>query len=335
MDFIVKEIKDKKVWEDFFSGINKKTFLNSWTWGLVRKSMGDKVFRIGIWQENNLLATFFISKIKSKKGDFILLPHSPSIKMKSEVLIDKIIEEIKNIGKKEKVSFIRIAPIWNENSENDKKLKEQGFFKSSSFVFPEKSWELDLNQKEEEILLKMRKGTRYMIKKGEKENKIKICISKEISDIDKFYEIYKETSFRHGFKPFSLDYIKNEFEYFLKNNEAVLVLAKNKNKYVAGAFVIFWQENAFYHHGASINEKETASASCLVQWEAIKEAKKRNCKKYNFWVISPLEKVKHRWDGLTFFKKGFGGYEINYAKTKDFPFSNKYWITYFYEKMKR
>ncbi len=335
MTFKIKEIKDKDVWENFFWGIENKTFLNSWTWTLVRESMDNKIFKFGVWQENSLSAIFFVSKIKSKKGDFLLLPHSPSVKIKSEILTNKIIEEIKKIGKKEKVSFIRIAPIWSENSENDKKLKKQGFFKSSSFVFPEKSWELNLAQKEEEILSKMRKGTRYMIKKGEKESKINICISKEISDVDNFYEIYKETSFRHGFKPFSLNYIKKEFEYFFKNNEAVLILAKNKNKYVAGAFIIFWQENAFYHHGASISEKETASASHLVQWEAIKEAKKRNCKKYNFWVISPSKKVKHRWDGLTFFKKGFGGYEINYAETKDFPFSSKYWITYFYEKMKR
>ncbi len=334
MNFVAKEIKDKNVWEDFYSGINKKTFLNSWTWGLVRKSMGDKVFRIGIWHQNELLAVFFASKIKSKKGSFLLLPHCPSVKKESSELIIKLISEIKKIGREEKVSFIRMAPIWEEDSSSDKQIKKEGFLKSSSLVFPEKSWELDLNQSEEEILSKMRKGTRYTIKKSLKESKINTYISKKESDIDNFYNIYKETSVRHKFKPFPLEYIKKEFGYFSKNDESILILAENKGKCVAGAFLIFWQNNAFYHHGASVGDRENISASHLIQWEGIKEAKKRKCQKYNFWAISPFDNIKHRWDGLTFFKKGFGGYPIFYGKTKDFPFSKRYLLTYFYEKIK-
>ena len=335
MNFEIKEIKNGNVWDDFFLDIDEKTFLNSWSWTLFREDMGDKILRKGIWLNNNLLAVFFISKIKSKKGNFLLLSHSPSIKKNHDGLIEKIINEVKEIAKNENVSFIRMAPIWKENSDNDKIIKKEGFIESSCFIFPEKSWELDLNQDSDEILSKMRKGTRYMIKKGIKENKLKLSISKQESDVETFYKIYKETSFRHNFIPFSLDYIKKEFNYFSKNEEAVLILANNGDKCVAGAFIVFWQKNAFYHHGASLVNKENDSASYLVQWEAIKEARKRECEKYNFWVISSSNSPKHRWAGLTFFKKGFGGYETNYAKTKDFPLSKKYWLTYFFEKIKR
>jgi hypothetical protein len=33
MEFKLKEIKSKKVWEDFLSSVEEKTFLQSWNWG--------------------------------------------------------------------------------------------------------------------------------------------------------------------------------------------------------------------------------------------------------------------------------------------------------------
>ena len=332
MKLEIKEIKDKDIWENFFLEIEKKTFLNSWTWTLFRESMGNKIYRKGIWENKELIAVFFISKIKAKKANFLLLTHSPSIKKKSDGLVKKIIDEVKKTAKEDKIDYIRIAPIWQEDSEEDKEFKKQGFFISPSSVFPEKSWELSLNQSEDEILSKMRKGTRYIIKKGTNDDGLKVFVSKNKSDLDIFYDIYKKTASRHGFIPFSFDYIKKEFDFFSEKNETVLILCEKEKKYVAGAVIIFWQGTAFYHHGASLIFKE--SASHLIQWEAIKEARKRKCQKYNFWVISPSDDSNHRWSGLTFFKKGFGGYETNYAKTKDFPLSRKYWLTYLLEKIK-
>ncbi len=334
MDFKVEEISNENLWESFFLEIKEKTFLNSWAWTLFREDMGDEVYRRGVWVDGELIAVFFASKVKARKGDFLLLSHSPSIKETIPGLIKKISDEIKRIGKKEKVCFVRVAPVWKKNSNEDKELKKEGFLDSSSFVFPEKSRELCLRQNEQEILSQMRKGTRYMIKKGIKDEDLNVFLSRQKNDIKTFYDVYEKTAFRHNFVPFSLEYIEKEFDFFSKRNEIILVLVKNENKCLAGAVIVFWQGTAFYHHGASIIDKKNSSASYLVQWEAIKEARKRKCEKYNFWVVSPSNDSNHRWSGLTFFKKGFGGYEINYAPTKDFPFSKKYWLTYIFEKIK-
>ncbi len=331
---IVKDINNEKQWEDFFISINKKTFLNSWAWGEFRKTVGDKIYRKGIYINNNLVAVFFISLIKARKGDFLLLSHNPLIKEHQDDLLLKILNETKKIAKKEKASYLRIAPLWQEESLENKFLDKNNFIKSCCSVYPEKSWQLVLNKNESQILSEMRKNTRYMIKKAEKNNSYTIIQSQKTSDIDIFYEIYKKTSLRNKFKPFSLNYIKKEFSIFSEKNQAELFLAKQDNKYVAGAIIIFWQDIAFYHHGASMNNKSSMSASYLVQWQAIKKARERNCKEYNFWVISPNNDPQHRWAGLTFFKKGFGGQEVNYSKTRDLPLSYRYWLTYFLERIR-
>ena len=73
----------------------------------------------------------------------------------------------------------------------------------------------------------------------------------------------------------------------------------------------------------------------MVQWEIIKEAKRRGCALYNFWGIAPEGAGDHPWAGLSLFKKGFGGFSEEYIRTQDFPVSKKYWITYAIEHMRK
>jgi len=328
----IKEICEEEVWENFISAFSKRTFLHSWDWTEFRRKIGDKIYRRGLWTNNDLAAVFFASKIKAKKGNFLLVAHGPLIKNYRPEVLKKIIEELKEIGKKEKAAFLRIAPLWSEGSENDQIIAKEGFLRSSSSVFPTKSWELSLAGSENDILSGMRKGTRYMIAKGEKDGGMQIFKSQDPSNVRIFYDIYKETSLRHKFKPFSFNYIQGEFAEFSAKNHVKLFLAEKNNRYIAGAIIIFWQNRAFYHHGASVGDKGSVFASHLIQWEAIKEARARGCDKYNFWVISPNGGPKHRWAGLTFFKKGFGGNEVEYALAKDLPLTRRYWITRFWEK---
>ena len=56
-------------------------------------------------------------------------------------------------------------------------------------------------------------------------------------------------------------------------------------------------------------------APYLLQWEQIKEAKKRGCIEYDFWGIDDK-----KWPGVTRFKKGFGGQEITYPGAFDLIF---------------
>jgi len=120
-----------------------------------------------------------------------------------------------------------------------------------------------------------------------------------------------------------------------------------KEEIVSAAIIIFWQGIAFYHQGASSPKYPKIPVSYLLQWEAIKEAKKRGCNVYNFWGIAPLEnkkpyrnpfgilRGKHPWAGLTLFKTGFGGYKKEYVRTQDLPLSSKYWLNYFVEIVRR
>jgi len=339
----VREIKDKQIWEDFLLNCKEKTFLNSWNWAEFNKTMGDKIWRLGIYLpavalakkdgEEQLLSVALVIKIKAKRGTFLFLPHSPVIsspgKERKKDILKILLQELKKLAKQEKASFIRIAPTWQRTSENEKIFQKLGFRQAPIHMHPELTWQLDIRPSEQELLTKMRKTTRYLIKKGMKNKDIRIEKSKNIKDVEKFNKLYQETVKRHNFTPFSLNYLQNEFKAFDQNNEIVIFLGYHKDKLIASAMIIYWQNMAFYHQGASI--QSDIPVSYVLQWEAIKQAKQKGCQIYNFWGVAPADDKNHPWHGLSLFKTGFGGEKKEYVKTQDFVLGKTYWLNFIIE----
>lgn len=344
----IKEIQNKKIWENILKECDEKTFLQSWNWGEFQKMMGNKIWRLGVFENGEPFSAALVIKIQAERGIFLFVPHGPSFAKVTEgglavkyEIFKTLLNELKKIAKEEKVSFIRIAPILVKNEENIKIFRDLGFKKAPIHIHPELTWELDITPSEEELLMKMRKTTRYLIKQAQKNKEIEIVQSNKLEGVESFNKLYQETVDRHHFVPFPLDYLKNEFLAFSPDNQISIFLGKYKNEIVSSGIFIFWQGIGFYHHGASSLKYPKIPVSYLLQWDAIKEAKKRGCKIYNFWGIAPitsdfrLQTSNHPWAGLTLFKIGFGGHKKEYVKTQDFPISKKYWLTYFIEKLRK
>ena len=45
-----QEVINKEAWDDFLIDVKEKTFLQSWSWGEFQKMMGNKVWRLGIYE---------------------------------------------------------------------------------------------------------------------------------------------------------------------------------------------------------------------------------------------------------------------------------------------
>ena len=337
----IQEIIEKKQWEDFALLCSEKTFCQSWNWGEFNKKMGDSYWRFGIYDGEKLIGISQVLKISAKRGTFLFVPHGPLFKEqgKEKEIISTLLEHLKKLGKENKADFIRLAPLIERNEENKNIYKDLGFRTAPIHMHPELTWELGLKDSEEQILANMRKTTRYLIKQGEKNDDVVIEQSQSYGDLEAFEEVYKITADRHSFVPFSMKYLENELKSFINDNEIVIFSGKYNGEIVASAMVIYWSGGAFYHQGASSLKYPKIPVSYLVQWHAIKEAKKRGCKTYNFWGIAPeseLEaKENHPWKGLSLFKKGFGGYKKEYVKTQDYPLSLRYWPICIFEEIRK
>ena len=329
---MIKEINNKEEWEGFLELCQKKTFLHSWNWAQFNKLMGNKFWRLGVYDEDELLAVCLVIFVKARRGNYLLVEHGPVGKRQA---MEELLIYLKKLGQQEGVSFLRICPIWERTEENISIFRNLGFREAAMHEHPEVSWVLGLNKSEDELLMDMRKTTRYLIRQALKNSEIEIVKSRDLKDLEVFNRLYQKTVQREHFSPFSFDYLKNEFQSFREDNQILLLLGKYKNEVVAGAMVVFWQDKAFYHQGASLRKYAKIPVSYLLQWEAVKEAKARDLKHYSFWGIAPDDKPNHPWKGLTLFKKGFGGRKEEYVKTQDFIISKKYWLNYLVENFRK
>ncbi len=332
----VKEIKEPKVWEGFLEKIKNKTFLQSWSWGEFQKKRNNQVWRLGVYDGENLVASALIEKVEAKRGTFLLVPHGPNClpnyRYKSRIL-RVLLGHLEKIAEKENANFIRFSPIWERSKQTKKVFQKTGFRRAPIHNHPEASWVLDITAPEKELLMNMRKSTRYNIRKSLKNDKIRVYPGGD-TEIGLFSQLHQETAQRHDFVPFSEDYLKNELETFAFNNEMTLYVAEYEEKIGAMAFIIFWSGIGFYHHAVLEPGMRDYPLSYRILWEGIKEAKKRGFYRFDFWGYASPES-DHPWAGPTLFKMGFGGCKKEYVKTQDFVLTPLYWFDYLVETIRR
>jgi peptidoglycan pentaglycine glycine transferase (the first glycine) len=331
MTLSLKTIESKHIWETFLLEHAPHALFQSWDWGEVQKQTGLTVYRFGIYRKDLLTGIAQITVVKARRGTFLHIRHGPIWKECHASFWKELLSLLTPLARTEKAWFVRISPLIDNSEMNNKQFHLAGFQPAPIHAMDaEYCWILDIDKTEEELLAAMRKTTRYEIRHAQKLG-IEIFSTTQQSKLKDFYSLYDETSKRHGFVQHRG--LEEEFDVFGSTNSALLYLGLYNKEIIAGSIILFYGNQAIYHHGASVTSK--IPASYLIQWEAILEAKKRGLKLYNFWGIAPDDSPNHPWRGITLFKKGFGGRVVNYIHAQDYAFSLMYIIPKTIESVRR
>jgi len=325
---MIHAITDKVKWNDFVLKCNPNTFLHSWEWGRVQQHSGEEVRYLGFFNRQSQVGAALVITVDAKRGRHYLIPHGP-LTMRPDApsqaaVLNELIRYLKNTAKQDQVVAIKIAPLLVDSRENRQLFIELRFRPAPLHVHAELTWVLDINRSENQLLQAMRKTTRHAINKA-KLSDVKVSVSTNSADFKRFWPLYNATKARHHFVPFPKRFIQSQLDEFGQANRFFIAIAQYQGKDVASAIFIQFGDTVYYYHGASIKTTGNIPATQLLQWEAIKEAKKRGARQFNFWGIAPADKPNHPFTGITTFKKGFGGQAINYLHAQDLPLSFGYW----------
>lgn len=329
----IKLIEDKKNWERFIQNHPGANFLQSYNWGLFQKKLNKKFFALGIFVKDNQEGAALVIKEKAKRGDYFTIAGGPLIDWQSSHashLFKTLTIYLKELAKKENCYFIRVRPQAIENDNVKSIFTQAGLKPAPMHLTADLTLRLDLTLSSEQLLKQMRKNTRYEIKKGLKEG-ITTKIILDPGFVDEFYQHQLYLAKKHNFIPFSYKFLLYQFKAFAQDNQVAFVNSYYKKELLASAFVIFYHNEAVYHYGVSTKRNEKMPGSYVTQWAVIQEAKKRGCKIYNLWGVSPQDKPNHRFAGVSLFKRGFGGTEVQHLPAHDLAVSPLYAFTKVFE----
>ena len=320
----IRKVGSKEEWNSFVLSLAPNTFLESWQWKRVQERDGEATDALGFYQDGALVAVALLILVGARRGAHYLCPHGPigaaDMKQVLELLISYCAEHSAEDG----AVALRIAPLLSNTAENASLFASLGFRPSPMHVHAELTWVLDIAISEEEILRGMRKTTRHAIKKAQ-QGGVQIEITTDPASLERFWPLYKQTETRHNFVPFKKEFIASQIEEFGSENMMYFAIATYEGKDVAAALLLQFGDTVFYYHGASVKLPSNISPTQLLQFEAILEAKRRGATRYNFWGIARDDEKNHPFAGITVFKKGFGGYALDYMHAQDYPLSWKYW----------
>ncbi len=163
---------------------------------------------------------------------------------------------------------------------------------------------IDLTVSEKDMFQRFSETKRRAVRRAQKNN---LQIYKS-TNIKEFIKIKNKSAGFLGF--ITTTGIKPLWNIFSPNHATILT----DKKHLAGVLLLFWDKTAYYWLAGATKSGKKLFAPTLLVWEALKLAKKKGCKRFDFVGVwdERLPQKNRQWKGFTRFKEGFGGKSLYY-----------------------
>ncbi len=283
-------------------------FLQSLFWINFQKNLKNKIFT-GI--EDNFM--YFGYQIKTRFENYLYLPYGPTAK--NQKGMRDAIDFLHKFAQHNKFDYLKIEPIAE-----GLKLKDFSSLKKTKDRQPEWTNLLDLEDSQDQIFKNLSSGHRYAIRHiGDRNLEFKLGDAK---DLGIFFEMMKETEQRAGITGYPKKYFQTllETESTINKKNIKIYFTYCKNEPVCGAIVFDWRNTRYYAFAGAFQElNRKIQGSVALVWEMIIDAKKQGFRYFDFWGVAPPDAKNHKWQGISYFKRAFGGQNKQYFGTWDFP----------------
>jgi len=323
----VEELKNgKAAWTRFLKA-NGGGILQSYEWGDFRNTLGWTARHIVVRDGTSIrLAAMTLEKPLPFGHHFFYIPEGPVVKggdwhdKANQQAFIKLHEFLQKLGKREKALFLKIDPHILEQDFPTDWLSQIGFSDSPEDIQAAVVTEVDLTPKADDILAGMKQKGRYNVRYAARKG-VKVRESTSAADLDEFYRLLESTAQRQGISYRDKAYFESFRKHFMEGSDyAAFFIAEAGGEPVAAILVTFFGDEAIYLYGGSSPKDRNIQASYLVQWEAMKAAKRRGAKRYNMTGIAATNDPNEAWAGLRQFKLKFGGQEVFLIGARDFRY---------------
>ena len=315
-DFEFKEINENESC-DPNNIVKDIPFTQANFYGKWQKNVGRDVKRFIVYKDKKEMAYFQIIKYKVILNKcYLYIPYGPITNDQSESFLIQLKIFLTKYAKENNAIFVRLDFTPNISDEILSKhfTKSPLYSYKSAYFQPRLEWYLSLKDDEKTILMNMHEKTRYSVRLSERKDiKVKTITENFLEYFDEFYLLMKATADRNGFNIHDIKYYSKIFDDLKNIKNSFLSIASYNDKILAIDLIIPFGKVANYVYGASSNDERNRMPTYLAQWNAIIYSKKIGYEYYNFGAINEESSDHRSWEGITTFKKKFGGEVVKHS----------------------
>ena len=306
-------------WSKIIQKYPEANFLQSPLWAETNRLIGHKLV-VRTFEDRAM----FLGIVKdARRGRYLEIPGGPLVDWNDQKLVKNVFGSIVEEAKKEKCVFVRFRPQLyktqdNEQTINDLKKTIKGLDLRSApmHLHAQNTVVLNLKNTEDELLMAMRRQTRYEVRRSSKLN-LKVIEDSSKDAFEEFHSVQSETAKRQNFIPPSKEELLAEREAFLPEHLKLYKVVDEKKQPVAYGLILMYGKEAEYFEAASTDLNRKLPGAYALLWQAIKDLKVIGIERFNLWGIAPPGVEHHRYSGVTTFKTGFGGDVVEFIPAQD------------------
>lgn len=280
--------------------------LQSWEWGETREG-GSK------WQVQRYILidqiplSIFVRRLP---GLAIRLGYAPRLNLSSSEL--PLVTDI--LRQSKLVDLLVIDPNWAPGQ-----VDIPGSFTLAKQIQPQQTNQVELSGTEDELWEGLKSKYRRNIKKAKREQvEVESYTKSDQASIGDFYTVMQTVAANTDFLAPPITYFQTLANKFSEIGSYQLLVAKRQGE-LAGAYMLLADQQCSYelYGGVTLLGRDT-EAGYLLKWQAMLAAKEQGRSRYDHWGTAPLLgddfDKKHPLYGISRFKSGFGGEQIQFEK---------------------
>ena len=312
------------MWNTALAALPLAHVLQTWEWGQFKARHGWTP-RYLLWQDEAGQACAAALVLRRQLGCLPLrvmyAPKGPALDY-NPATVNAVLGDLAALARRERAIFIKIDPDvesgeWRVESGEWQESREQIQFRNTMTI--------DLTQDEEALLAAMHHKTRYNIRLAGRKG---VAIREgDLGDLDLLYDMYRETAQRDGFIIRPLEYYGDAWGSFVQAGLGQPLIADVEGQPVAALILFHFGKTAYYFYGMSRNAHRDKMPNHLLQWEAMRWAKRRGCATYDLWGAPDVLDESDPMYGVYRFKQGLGAQFVRHIGAWDYTASRSlYWL---------
>lgn len=309
-------------------------------WDIIQKSLHSSILQSSVWAkfQTQLNRGVYFDRSnhwswlgferQSKGIRYLLLPYGPTIRQNAKEALDSVVQKATSAG----FDFVRLEPIGQLEIDQ---LSGIGAHQIAE-VEPEHTQIIDLTKPEEELRKELQSGHRNRINTAQKRG-IEVVQHKDLSPLDDFLVLMHDTARHAGIKNYDDSYYRTMAETMVQAGAASFYVAKAEGELASISLIYDWNDTRYYAHTGNNQAVNRQSKAAVVNvWTMMIDAKNLGLSSFDMWGVAPEgADSKHKWAGISEFKRGFGGQTVNTLGTWDIPLKKgKYKAYNMYRKLR-